>query len=132
MQVRWLLGWRAAEYDGWIHRGTIPLTDLQPGEMDLFTSYALAGFVLPTSSFFLTLLETYGLQLHHLTLHVLTLVVVFIQLCEMYIGCSPRCGPPGGVQAIWGPTTSSTRGSPRPRTFLPSPPANGTTGGMIR
>jgi hypothetical protein len=89
MQVRWLLGWRAAEYDGWIRRGTIPLTDLQPGEMDLFTSYALAGFVLPTSSFFLTLLETYGLQLHHLTPYALALVVVFIHLCEMYVGMRP-------------------------------------------
>jgi hypothetical protein len=89
MRVWRLLGWRAGEYDGRIHRGTIPLTDLQPGEMVLFTSYALVGFMLPVSSFFLTLLETYGLQHHHLTPHTLALVAVFVHLCEMYVGVWP-------------------------------------------
>jgi hypothetical protein len=35
-------------------------------EFILFTSYTLAGLVLPFSSFFFMLLEWYGLQLHHL------------------------------------------------------------------
>jgi hypothetical protein len=55
----------------------------------LFTCYALAGFALPASSIFLTLLENYGLQLHHLTPHALTLVAIFVHLCEMYVGVQP-------------------------------------------
>jgi hypothetical protein len=49
----------------------------------------LAGFVLSVSSFFLTLLENYGFQLHHLTPHAITLVVIFVHLCEMYVGMRP-------------------------------------------
>jgi hypothetical protein len=37
-------------------------------------------------SFFLTLLEIYSLQLHHLTLHAFTLVVIFTHFCEMFVG----------------------------------------------
>jgi hypothetical protein len=48
------------EYDGRIRHKTISLADLQPDKIVLLTSYALAGFVLPASSF-LTLLENYGL-----------------------------------------------------------------------
>jgi hypothetical protein len=51
-----------------VRRGTISLTDLQHHEIVLFSSYTLAGLVLPPSSF-LTLLENYGHQLHHLMLH---------------------------------------------------------------
>jgi hypothetical protein len=31
------------------------------------------------------LLETYGLELNHLTLHAIILVVIFVHLCEMYV-----------------------------------------------
>jgi hypothetical protein len=31
-------------------------------------------------------LETYDLQLHHLSPHYITLVVILIHLCEMYVG----------------------------------------------
>jgi hypothetical protein len=40
----------------------------------------------PLSFLFLTLLENYGLQLHHLTLHAIMMVAIFIQLCVMYVG----------------------------------------------
>jgi hypothetical protein len=59
MRVRRLLGWQAEEYDGMIRHRTIPLIGLMPGEIVLFTSYTLARFVLPASSF-LMLLENYG------------------------------------------------------------------------
>jgi hypothetical protein len=45
--------------------------------------------MLLSSSFFLTLLENYGLQLHHLTLHTIALVSIIIHLCEMYVGVRP-------------------------------------------
>jgi hypothetical protein len=41
--------------------------------------------VLPASSFFLTLLENYSFQLHHLTSHAITLVVIFVHLYKMYV-----------------------------------------------
>jgi hypothetical protein len=46
----------------------------------------LAGLAFLTSSFFLTPLENYGRQLHHLTPRAITLVVIFVHLCEMHVG----------------------------------------------
>jgi hypothetical protein len=60
MRVRRLLRWQAVEYDGRIQCGTISLIGLLPGEIVLFTSYTLARFMLPVSSFFLTLQGNYG------------------------------------------------------------------------
>jgi hypothetical protein len=83
MLVRKLLGWQSVAYDGRVQCGIISLTDLACREIVLFSSYALGGFALPASSFFLALLENYGLQLHHLTSHVIALVVIFAHFCEM-------------------------------------------------
>jgi hypothetical protein len=69
--------------------GTISLDNLQSDEFIFFSSYALSSLVLSFSSFFFTLLETYGLQLHHLTPHSITLVVIFVHLYEMYVGVLP-------------------------------------------
>jgi hypothetical protein len=57
-----------------------------------FAVYALTGLVPPLSSFFLTLLEYYGLQLQHLSPNSIALVAIFVQLCEMYVGCGHWCG----------------------------------------
>jgi hypothetical protein len=86
MRVRRLLEWQVEEYDGRIRRGTVLFTGLLLGEIVLFTSYALVGFVLPASSFFLTLLENYGFQLCHLTSHAIALVAIYVHLSEMYVG----------------------------------------------
>jgi hypothetical protein len=43
----------------------------------------------PLSSFFLTLLEYYGLQLHHLSPNSIALVAIFVHLCKMYVGVRP-------------------------------------------
>jgi hypothetical protein len=69
-----------------MRRGSVPLGDLWHSEFIFLTFYALYGLVLPFSSFFFTLLETYDLQLHHLSPHYITLVVILIHLCEMYVG----------------------------------------------
>jgi hypothetical protein len=45
--------------------------------------------MLPFSFFFFTLLETYDLQLHHVSPHSITLVAIFIHLCEMFVGVRP-------------------------------------------
>jgi hypothetical protein len=89
MWVRKLLGWQLAEYHGKVRCRTIPLADVHRGEIVLFSSYVLAKLMLPTSSFFLTLLENYDLQLHHLTPHAITLVAIFVHFCEIYVGVRP-------------------------------------------
>jgi hypothetical protein len=68
---------------------SILLTDLQPDEFVFFASYALAGHTFPASSFLFTLLENYGLQLQHLSLHSFTLVAIFIHFYEMFICVRP-------------------------------------------
>jgi hypothetical protein len=40
-------------------------------------------------SFFLLLLEEFGLQLHHLTPHSILRVIIFIHLCEIFMGVRP-------------------------------------------
>jgi hypothetical protein len=67
----------------------IPLRDLAAGEFILFNSYIMCGLVPPISSFFLLLLEEFGLQLHHLTPHSVLLVAVFAHFMEMFMGVRP-------------------------------------------
>jgi hypothetical protein len=55
------------------------------GDFVFFVAYALAGLVPPLSSF-LMLLEYYGLQLHHLSPNSIAPVVIFVHLCEMFVG----------------------------------------------
>jgi hypothetical protein len=43
----------------------------------------------PVSPFFLMLLEFYGLQLQHLSPNSITLVAIFVHLCEMFVGVRP-------------------------------------------
>jgi hypothetical protein len=61
----------------------------QRGDFIYFLAYALAGLVSLLSSFFLVLLEHYGLQLQHLSLHSITLVVICAHFCEMFVGVQP-------------------------------------------
>jgi hypothetical protein len=84
-KLRLLLGWQSSGYDGRIRCEAILLGDLWYSKFIFFTLYALAGLVLPFSSFFFMLLETYGLQLHHPSSHSITLVAIFIHLYEMYV-----------------------------------------------
>jgi hypothetical protein len=61
--VRRLLGWGTPAFAGRIRAGTTPLGDLSIGEFVLFVPYLFCGLALPISSFFLLLLEEFGLQL---------------------------------------------------------------------
>jgi hypothetical protein len=87
--VRRLLGWTAPEHAGKIRAGKIPLCNLATWEFVLFNSYAMCGLVPPISSFFLLLLEEFGLQLQHLTPHSVLLVAVFAHFMEMFVGVRP-------------------------------------------
>jgi hypothetical protein len=65
------------------------LGKLDPGEFVLFVSHVSAGLAPPISTFFLLLLEEYGLQLQHLSPHSILQVAIFVHLCEMFVGVRP-------------------------------------------
>jgi hypothetical protein len=87
--LRRLMGWQAPGFEHRLKRGVVPLANLAPGDFVFFSAYALAGLVPPVSSFFLMLLEFYGLQLQHLSPNSITLVAIFVHLCEMFVGVRP-------------------------------------------
>ena len=66
-----------------IRVGSVPLGDLCAAEFVLFISHISTGVGLPISSFFLLLLEDFGLQLQHLTPHSILMTSIFVHLCEM-------------------------------------------------
>ena len=87
--VRHLLGWSPRESAWGIRAGTVPLGDLRIVEFVLFISHISTGLGLPISSFFLLLLEDFGLQLQHLTPYSILLTSIFVHLCEMFMGVRP-------------------------------------------
>jgi hypothetical protein len=59
--LRWLMGWQASDLACKVKSGAASLANMRLGDFVFFVAYALAGLVPPLSSFFLTLLEYYGL-----------------------------------------------------------------------
>jgi hypothetical protein len=55
------MGWQAPDLTCKVKSGATSLANMRPGDFVFFVAYALAGLVPPLSSFFLTLLEYYGL-----------------------------------------------------------------------
>jgi hypothetical protein len=90
--VRRLLGWTTPELASKIRAGSSSLNDLVVGEFILFNAYITCGLAPPISSFFVLLLEEFGLQLQHLTPHSILLVSVFVYFMEMFMGVWP-CVP---------------------------------------
>jgi hypothetical protein len=87
--VRCLLGWTTPELSEKIRAGSTPLNDLVAWEFILFNSCVMCGLVPPISSFFLLLLEEFGLQLQHLTPHSVLLMAFFAHFMEMFVGVRP-------------------------------------------
>jgi hypothetical protein len=83
------LRWQAPGPACKVKSGIMSLANMRPGDFVFFAAYALAGLVPLMSSFFLTLLEYYGLQLQHLSPNSIALVAIFVHLCEMYVGVRP-------------------------------------------
>jgi hypothetical protein len=71
-----------------VKSGSASLANMRLGDFIFFAAYALVGLV-PPLSFFLTLLEYYGLQLQHLSPNFITLVTIFVHLCKMYVEVRP-------------------------------------------
>ena len=61
----------------------------QEGERVIFRSHCLRGLGLPSSSFFRSFMEFYGLQPHHLTPNMVVLLSAFVALCEGFLGVLP-------------------------------------------
>jgi hypothetical protein len=59
--LRRLMGWQAPGLACKVKSGAASLANMRLGDFIFFTVYALVGLVPPLSSFFLTLLEYYGL-----------------------------------------------------------------------
>jgi hypothetical protein len=87
--LRWLMGWQAPGLAPKLKHGAASLGNMRPWDFIFFAMYALAGLVPPLSSFFLTLLKYYGLQLEHLSPNSIALVAIFIHICEMFMGVRP-------------------------------------------
>jgi hypothetical protein len=87
--LRRLMGWQAPGLACKVKSGAVSLANMRLGDFVFFVAYALAGLVLPLSSFFLSLLDFYGLQLQRLSSDSITLVAIFVHLCEMYVGVRP-------------------------------------------
>jgi hypothetical protein len=84
--LQWLMGWQVPGLTSKLKHGAASLANMRPGDFIFFETYVLAGLVPPLSSFFLTLLEYYSLQLQHLSPNSIVLVAIFVHLCEMFVG----------------------------------------------
>ncbi|KAE8815886.1 hypothetical protein D1007_06723 [Hordeum vulgare] len=62
---------------------------LRGGERVVFGSRSIVGFGLPMSAFFLNLLASYGLQMHHLGVNAILYISCYVALCEGYLGFRP-------------------------------------------
>jgi hypothetical protein len=87
--LRRLMGWQAPGLAPKLKHGVALLANMRPGDFVFFVAYVLAGLVSPLSSFLLTLLEYYGLQLQYLSPNSITLVAIFIHLYKMFVGVRP-------------------------------------------
>jgi hypothetical protein len=85
--LRKAIEWHSSGYDSKMRRGMLSLT--HPGNFVYFSPNALARLMPPLSSFFLMLLEHYGLQLQHLSVHSITLVAIFAHFSKMLVGVRP-------------------------------------------
>ncbi|KAJ1293560.1 hypothetical protein BS78_01G077800 [Paspalum vaginatum] len=88
-RVRRLLGWTDAERRDNVRTGSLPHRNLQLGEFVLFVPYLYCGLGIPISSFFMLVLEAFGLQLQHLTPHSILHAAIFAHFCEMFVGVPP-------------------------------------------
>jgi hypothetical protein len=74
-----------------IWRGiTVPTEDTH--EAVIFLPFLITGLALPVSPFFCGLLGLYSLNLTHLNPNSVLQIVVFVHLCEAFLGIFPRFG----------------------------------------
>jgi hypothetical protein len=69
---------------------TIPTEDTH--EAVIFVPFLIRGLALPVSPFFRGLLDFYSLNLTHLNPNYVLQIVVFVHLCEAFLGILPNFG----------------------------------------
>jgi hypothetical protein len=82
LQDRVVLQWRPAAREDISTPNTI--------EIVVFSSFFQCGFSLPTCDFLRGLLDHYQIELIHLNPNSILQIVVFIHLCEAFLGISPN------------------------------------------
>jgi hypothetical protein len=70
------------------HRVTVPTEDTH--EVVIFVPFLIRGLALPASPFFHGLLDFYSLNLTHLNPNSVLQIVVFVHLCEAFLGILPH------------------------------------------
>jgi hypothetical protein len=78
-------------YSWWICRGvTVPIDNTH--ESVVYVPFLIHGLALPFSPFFCSLLDFYELNLTHLNPNSILQVVIFVHLCEAFLGVLPHFG----------------------------------------
>jgi hypothetical protein len=86
--VRNLLGWGVPAFTGRICVSASSPDNLPIWELVLFVSNLPCGLALPISSFFLLLLEEFGLQPQHFTPYFIFQAAIIAYLCKMSVGAT--------------------------------------------
>ena len=63
----------------------LPPSTRRPGRIVIFVSFFAVGLVPPFSTFFLQVLDTFGVQLAHLSPNSVVILAIFTHFCEMFI-----------------------------------------------
>src|SRR6185369_12756974 len=82
LQTQGVIQWRAGEGEDYPMEGTL--------EIVVFCDFGERGLALPMSEFFYTLLQFWGIQLHHLTLQSILHLSIFTHFYEAFIGILPH------------------------------------------
>ena len=68
---------------------THPPAPRGPRQIVIFASFVAVGLVPPFSAFFMQVLDTYGIQLAHLSPNSVVILSVFTHLCEIFVVVPP-------------------------------------------
>jgi len=82
LQARSVIHWRRSEGESFPHE--------EENESVVFLPYVLRGLGFPISDFFRGLLHHWGVQVHHLTPNSIFKILIFVHLCEAFLGVEPH------------------------------------------
>ena len=82
LQPKVIIQWKPAE------RHERPFENIS--EIVLFKAFVERGLVIPVCDFLRCLLFFWGIQLHHLTPDSILHIVIFVHLCETFLGIHPH------------------------------------------
>ena len=82
LQPRNVIHWRRSDGESFPHEGG--------KESVIFLPHVLWGLGFPISDFFRGLLHHWGVQVHHLTPNSILHILIFVHLCEAFLGIEPH------------------------------------------